>query len=54
MVVINTPCFISNLFAAFCALASPWESFVIGAIGAVVSLGGVFLLKRFKIDDPVG
>ena len=42
------------LFAAFCALAAPWEGFVIGALGAVASLSGVALLEKLKIDDPVG
>ncbi len=44
----------SSHFSAFCALATPWESFVIGISGALISLGGVQILKRLKIDDPVG
>ena len=42
------------LLAAFCALADPWESFLIGSVGALVSLSGCALLDKLKIDDPVG
>ena len=28
-------------------------SFVIGGIGALISLEGVAILKRFRVDDPV-
>ncbi len=38
----------------FCALAAPWESFIIGFLGAVLALGGTALLNRLHIDDPVG
>ena len=40
--------------SGFCALAEPWESFIIGIVGSVVSLGGIELLNKLKIDDPVG
>ena len=40
--------------AAFCALAKPWESFIIGAFGAMISLAANELLDKIKIDDPVG
>ena len=39
---------------AYCALAEPWESFVIGIIGASAALMGVELVEYLKIDDPVG
>ena len=42
------------MFSGFCALAKPWESFLIGVIGSLVSLGGIELLDKLKIDDPVG
>ena len=42
------------MFSGFCALAEPWESFLIGVIGSLVSLGGIELLDKLKIDDPVG
>jgi Amt family ammonium transporter len=37
-----------------CAFVTELEAVVIGAIGAVVMLGSVFLLERFRIDDAVG
>ena len=40
--------------AAMCALAEPWESFVIGLVGAAVALLGIELVDKLKIDDPVG
>ena len=43
-----------TIFSGFCALAEPWESFLIGVIGSLVSLGGIELLDKLKIDDPVG
>ncbi|KAK6179626.1 hypothetical protein SNE40_011941 [Patella caerulea] len=39
---------------ASCAIVRPWESLIIGAIGAVVSLGGNKLVETCKVDDPVG
>ena len=42
------------MILGFCALAEPWESFLIGVIGSLVSLGGIELLDKLKIDDPVG
>lgn len=37
-----------------CAWVTPWESIIIGAIGGAVMYMGVYMLERFKIDDPVG
>ena len=39
---------------AGCAAATPVASMIIGALGALVMIGGVALLWRLKIDDPVG
>ncbi|XP_070542961.1 putative ammonium transporter 2 [Ptychodera flava] len=39
---------------AICAAAHPWESFVVGSIGGVIACGGIELLNKLKIDDPVG
>ena len=41
-------------FLASCAIARPWEAVVIGLIGGLVSILGVPLLDKMKIDDPVG
>ena len=46
--------FMPTAFTAFCALAEPWEGFIIGAVGGGVSLVGISLLERLQIDDPVG
>ena len=40
--------------SAFCALAEPWEGFVIGSIGGYITLLGISLLEKMEIDDPVG
>src|SRR5690606_13560601 len=37
-----------------CAVITPTEAIIIGAIGAAVMYGVVALLERLKIDDPVG
>ena len=42
------------LLAAFCSLASPWQGLGVGAVGGLVAIGGDELLRRLKIDDPVG
>ncbi|ELT96437.1 hypothetical protein CAPTEDRAFT_62344, partial [Capitella teleta] len=39
---------------ALCALAEPWESFTIGAIGGTFALAGAEIVTKLKIDDPVG
>ncbi|XP_022103038.1 putative ammonium transporter 2 isoform X2 [Acanthaster planci] len=38
---------------AMCALAHPWEGYVIGVVGALIACSGCFLTERLKIDDPV-
>lgn len=42
------------LSLGLCALAQPWEGFIIGAVGALVGLAGISGLDRLHIDDPVG
>lgn len=32
----------------------PWEALVIGMIGGCISMVGVWLFNKLKIDDPVG
>lgn len=39
---------------AGCDVIGPVESMVVGAIGGVLVVEGVFLLDRLKVDDPVG
>ncbi len=43
-----------KMFPGMCALVEPWESFVIGVLGAIICLTGVEIVDRLKIDDPVG
>ena len=40
--------------SAVCAVVQPWEGLVIGMVGSMLSNGGVALLDKLKIDDPVG
>ena len=35
-------------------MVQPWEAFVIGAIGAFVSILTVMVMDKIKVDDPVG
>ena len=37
-----------------CAVVHTWEALIIGSIGAIVANLGNTLVKRFRIDDPVG
>jgi len=37
-----------------CATIEPWAAIVIGAVGALVMYGGIVVLDKLKIDDPVG
>jgi Amt family ammonium transporter len=37
-----------------CAYVSPWASLAIGAVAGVIVVGGVALLDRIGVDDPVG
>lgn len=39
---------------AGCAVVDAWAAIVIGAIGAGVVIGGVWLLDQLRVDDPVG
>lgn len=39
---------------ASCAVVRPWESLLIGAIGALISIFAVALMDRLRLDDPVG
>ena len=41
-------------FIAACALVSPWEAVIIGAVGGFVSCAGAPLLDLIYVDDPVG
>jgi len=37
-----------------CAWIEGWAAVVIGAIAGVLVVGGVYLLEKLKVDDPVG
>jgi Amt family ammonium transporter len=37
-----------------CATVEPWAAIVIGAVAALVVMGGIRLLDQLHIDDPVG
>lgn len=37
-----------------CALARPWESLLIGAVGSCIACHGRRMLEKFQIDDPTG
>ncbi|XP_077988597.1 putative ammonium transporter 2 [Glandiceps talaboti] len=39
---------------AICAAAHPWESLVVGLIGGFIACGGIELMNKLQIDDPVG
>ncbi|CAH1778551.1 unnamed protein product [Owenia fusiformis] len=39
---------------AGCAIIKPWEAIVIGGIGGLLAIIGVFLLDKLRVDDPVG
>ncbi|KAK3740298.1 hypothetical protein QZH41_018530, partial [Actinostola sp. cb2023] len=39
---------------AICAVVRPWESLVIGFIGGAIACLGLSLMRKLKIDDPVG
>ncbi|GFS06369.1 ammonium transporter [Elysia marginata] len=38
---------------ASCPIIHPWESLLIGAVGALVTIGCDVLLNRLQVDDPV-
>lgn len=37
-----------------CAFVSPYAAIIIGAVGGFLVVGGVYLLDKLQIDDPVG
>jgi Amt family ammonium transporter len=39
---------------ASCAFVAPWAAIVIGFVAGVIVVGGVLLVERLGIDDPVG
>lgn len=39
---------------AICTLCQPWESFIIGCVGVVLSYYTDILVYKLKVDDPVG
>ncbi|XP_031564624.1 putative ammonium transporter 3 [Actinia tenebrosa] len=39
---------------AICAVARPWESFIIGFVGGLIACMGCTMLTKLRIDDPVG
>jgi len=36
-----------------CDNVEPWAAFIIGAVAGVMYIFGVFMLKNFRIDDPL-
>ena len=41
-------------FPAICTLCQPWEAFIIGVIGAIITVPTEMILRKLKIDDPIG
>jgi ammonium transporter, Amt family len=39
---------------AACAFVAPWAAILIGFVAGVIVVGGVLLVERLRIDDPVG
>ena len=39
---------------AACGFVAPWAAIVIGGIAGAIAVGGVLLVERLRIDDPVG
>jgi ammonium transporter, Amt family len=39
---------------AACGFVAPWAAIVIGGVAGAVAVGGVLLVERARIDDPVG
>ena len=37
-----------------CAFVTPWAALAIGAVGGLIVVGGVKLLDKIRVDDPVG
>ena len=36
------------------AFAEPWDAIILGVVGGIIVVMGVILLKKPKIDNPVG
>ncbi|XP_020902017.1 putative ammonium transporter 3 [Exaiptasia diaphana] len=57
---LDIPVFITGILGglvsitAICSIARPWEALVISLIGALISCAGCQILRKLKIDDPVG
>jgi ammonium transporter, Amt family len=39
---------------AACAFVAPWAAIVIGSVAGAIVVGGVLLVERARIDDPIG
>ncbi len=39
---------------AACGFVAPWAAIVIGGVAGAIAVGGVLLVERLRIDDPVG
>ena len=39
---------------AACGFVAPWAAIVIGLVAGAVAVGGVLLVERLRIDDPIG
>jgi Amt family ammonium transporter len=39
---------------AACGFVAPWAAAVIGLVAGAIAVGGVLLVERLRIDDPVG
>jgi Amt family ammonium transporter len=39
---------------AACGFVAPWAAIVIGFVAGTIAVGGVLLVERVRIDDPIG
>jgi len=39
---------------AACGFVAPWAAIVIGSVAGGIAVGGVLLVERLRIDDPIG
>jgi len=39
---------------AACAFVAPWAAILIGFVAGMIVVGGVLLVERLRIDDPIG
>ncbi|ELU09794.1 hypothetical protein CAPTEDRAFT_169940 [Capitella teleta] len=39
---------------AICTICAPYEAFVVGCIGALLTIAAEWVVRKLKIDDPVG